>query len=215
MNNYDVIIVGAGTAGTYFAYLLGKRGLKVLVIDKDKEKDLAKRLDIFHFTTESFARFNLPESKAGDEEFVSKFSYIYSRSALDNYEKKNFLEVSVMHLPLFIKRLRNKAIKENVEFKFATEFKDLIYDAKGRISGIETKDEKSYNARLVVDASGIPSVVRRVVKDPYMETFPIGPRDKFYVFLKYVKLKDPNIKIDMSLSWPYYKSWIAPQQNKD
>lgn len=215
MNNYDVIIVGAGTAGTYFAYLLGKRGLKVLVIDKDKEKDLAKRLDIFHFTTESFARFNLPESKAGDEEFVSKFSYIYSRSALDNYEKKNFLEVSVMHLPLFIKRLRNKAIKENVEFKFATEFKDLIYDTKGRISGIETKDEKSYNARLVVDASGIPSVVRRVVKDPYMETFPIGPRDKFYVFLKYVKLKDPNIKIDMSLSWPYYKSWIAPQQNKD
>lgn len=55
-----------------------------------------------------------------------------------------------MHLPLFIKRLRNKAIKENVEFKFATEFKDLIYDAKGRISGIETKDEKVITLGLLL-----------------------------------------------------------------
>ncbi len=215
MYNYDVIIVGAGTAGTYFSYLLGKRGLKVLVIDKDSEKNLAKRLDIFHFTTQSFACFNLPESKAGDPEFVSKFSYIYSRSALDNYEKKNFLEVHVMHLPLFIQRLRNKALKEGVEFRFSTEFKGLLYDDKQRINGIETKAEEKIRARLVVDASGIPSVVRTVVKDPYMENFPIGPRDKFYVFLKYVKLKDPKVKIDMSLSWPYYKGWIAPQQNKD
>ncbi|MFA5236089.1 MAG: FAD-dependent monooxygenase, partial [Bacilli bacterium] len=50
MANYDVVIVGACTAGTYFSQLLAKRGLKVLVIDKDKEENLSKRLDIFHFT---------------------------------------------------------------------------------------------------------------------------------------------------------------------
>ena len=43
---YDVIIVGACTAGTYFSGLLAKRGLKVLVIDRDSEENLAKRLDI-------------------------------------------------------------------------------------------------------------------------------------------------------------------------
>ena len=43
---YDVIIVGACTAGTYFASLLAERGLKVLVMDKDSEANLAKRLDI-------------------------------------------------------------------------------------------------------------------------------------------------------------------------
>ena len=41
MYNYDVVIVGAGTAGTYFALLLAKR-VKVLVIDKDAEKILLK-----------------------------------------------------------------------------------------------------------------------------------------------------------------------------
>ena len=35
---YDVVIVGACTAGTYFAGLLAKRGLKVLVIDRDSEE---------------------------------------------------------------------------------------------------------------------------------------------------------------------------------
>lgn len=46
MTNYDVVIVGACTAGTYFSSLLGKAGIKVLVIDRDTEENLWKRLDI-------------------------------------------------------------------------------------------------------------------------------------------------------------------------
>ena len=42
---YDVIIVGACTAGTYFSGLLAKRGLNVLVIDRDTEENLAKRVE--------------------------------------------------------------------------------------------------------------------------------------------------------------------------
>ena len=39
MEKYDVVIVGACTAGTYFSSLLAKGGLKVLVIDKDSEEN--------------------------------------------------------------------------------------------------------------------------------------------------------------------------------
>ena len=39
---YDVVIVGACTAGTYFSNLLGKAGLRVLVIDKSTEENLRK-----------------------------------------------------------------------------------------------------------------------------------------------------------------------------
>ena len=38
MADYDVIIVGAGTAGTTTAYTLGKKGHSVLLIDR-KSKD--------------------------------------------------------------------------------------------------------------------------------------------------------------------------------
>lgn len=207
---YDVVIVGACTAGTYFAGLLTKRGLKVLVIDKDSEENLAKRLDIVHFTRDSYAQFGVEPSGEGDEEFVRDFHVCYGKSALNSHLKTNYINVAVLHLPLFIKRLRKTALEAGAEFRFATAFRELHYE-DGRISGIVTADDEIIPARLVVDASGIPSVVRRTIRDPYMENFEIGPRDKFYVLLKYVKLKNPGITVVDSTSWPYYKGWIAPQ----
>lgn len=207
---YDVIIVGACTAGTYFSGLLAKRGLKVLVIDRDTEDNLAKRLDIVHFTRDSYEEFGVEPSKAGDEEFVRNFNVCYGKSALNNHLKTNYINVAVLHLPLFIKRLRNTALEAGVHFRFSTTFKELCYE-NGRISGIQTTDGEKIPARLVVDASGISAVVRRSIRDPFIENFETGPRDKFYVLLKYVKLKDPSISVVDSTSWPYYKGWIAPQ----
>lgn len=207
----DVIIVGACSAGTYFASLLAARGLNVLVIDKDSEENLCKRLDIFHFTRDSFKDFNLEESNEGDPEFVHNFSIGHSRSALNNYETTSHTKVAVMHLPLFIKKLRGMAIKNGATFRFNTEFESLLYDENHKICGIKTTSGEELKARLVVDASGIPSVVRRQIKDEYMENFEITPRDKFYVLLKYVHLKDPKDKVEISTSWPFYKGWIAPQ----
>jgi len=207
---YDVVIVGACTAGTYFAGLLAKRGLKVLVIDRDTEEELAKRLDIIHFTRDSYEEFGVEPSKEGDEEFVRNFHVCYGKSALNNHLKTNYINVAVLHLPLFIKRLRKTAMEAGALFRFRTAFRELYYE-NGRIAGIITTDSEMIPARLVVDASGIPAVVRRSINDPWMENFEIGPRDKFYVLLKYVKLKDPGSPIVDSTSWPYYKGWIAPQ----
>ena len=207
---YDVVIVGACTAGTYFAGLLARRGLRVLVIDRDSEANLAKRLDIIHFTRDSYGEFGVEESRAGDEEFVRDFHVCYGKSALNNHLKTNYINVAVLHLPLFIKRLRKTALEVGAEFRFETAFEKLRYE-NGRIAGIVTAVGEEIPARLVVDASGIGAAVRRSVNDPYIENFETGPRDRFYVLLKYVKLKDPSAAVVDSTSWPYYKGWIAPQ----
>ena len=209
---YDVVIVGACTAGTYFSNLLGKAGLRVLVIDKSTEENLRKELDIIHFTRDSYKEFGLEPSGPGDEEWVRDFEVCYSKSALDQHLKTNAISVAVLHLPLFIKRLRKKAISNGVEFRFGTAFDHLLYE-NGRICGIATREGEEIRARLVVDASGISAVVRRSIQDPYMENFETGPRDKFYVLLKYVQLLDPNVKITASTGWSYFKGWIAPQHN--
>lgn len=210
---YDVVIVGACTAGTYFAGLLAKGGAKVLVIDKDTEENLCRRLDIIHFTKDSYKQFGLEPSKEGDPEFVRDFHVCHSKSALDQHLKINYLDVSVLHLPLFIRRLRRQAIQYGADFRFDCAFRDLYYE-DGKIRGILTEHGETIQARLVVDASGISAVVRRRVKDPFIEPFETGPRDKFYVLLKYVKLQDPNLKIELSTGWPYYKGWIAPQHQE-
>lgn len=209
---YDVIVVGACTAGTYFSGLLGKAGLRVLVIDKDSEENLCKRLDIVHFTRDSYAQFGLEPSEPGDEEFVRNFNICYSKSALNNHLKENAISVAVLHLPLFIKRLRKNALAHGVEFRFSTAFDRLLYE-DGRIRGIVTASGEKIRSRLVVDASGISAVVRRSMDDPYIENFETGPRDKFYVLLKYVELLDKSVTIDASTGWPYFKGWIAPQHH--
>jgi flavin-dependent dehydrogenase len=214
MANYDVVIVGACTAGTYFSHLLARKGLRVLVIDKDKEENLSKRLDIIHFTRQSFKDYGLPESMAGDPEFVHDFNLVLSKSALDHHLKKNYLDVAVMHLSLFIKRLRKSALEAGVNFRFETAYDHcctMAIDA----SGHRDHRRRGNQSRLVVDASGIPSVVRRSLVDPYMETFEIGPKDKFYVLLKYVKLKHHEDQVTLSTSWPYYKGWMAPQHSEN
>ena len=94
---YDVIIVGACTAGTYFAGLLAKRGLKVLVMDKDSEQNLAKRLDIIHFTRDSYEEFGVEPSGEGDEEFVRNFNVCYGKSALNNHLKTNSINAAPPH----------------------------------------------------------------------------------------------------------------------
>ena len=134
---YDVVIVGACTAGTYFAGLLAKRGLKVLVIDRDAEERLAKRLDIIHFTRDSYAEFGVEPSGEGDEEFVRNFHVCYGKSALNNHLKTNYINVDVLHLPLFIKRLRGIATNAGAQFRFKTAFRELRYE-NGRIAGIIT-----------------------------------------------------------------------------
>ncbi|MHA1196577.1 MAG: FAD-dependent oxidoreductase [Promethearchaeota archaeon] len=68
--NKDVIIVGAGTAGTYLGWLLGKQGLKVLIIEKDKKENVGKRLEVIHFETDRIEKAGLPPFIPGQPDCI-------------------------------------------------------------------------------------------------------------------------------------------------
>ncbi len=218
-NQYDVIVVGAGTAGTYFAKLLAEQGYKVLVAEKDPKEKVGSRLDIFHIDKELFKKFGIPDPSTNDEEYVSEFEFAVSKSAFDRYPKRVFYPFVVMHLPLFLSRLAGWAESFGVEYAYNTEFVDFIY-SENSIQGARLKQgDKIIDlaARLVADASGIVSAARRKLKADYgVETFEIGPDERFYVILRYVKLKNPDQdRLSYSTGWPYFKTWIAPQHDPD
>ena len=48
MKNYDVVIVGASTAGSYFARRMAEKGFSVLLLEKDTRENLSPSYDIFH-----------------------------------------------------------------------------------------------------------------------------------------------------------------------
>ncbi|NLA73390.1 MAG: FAD-binding protein, partial [Clostridiales bacterium] len=52
---YDVIVIGAGTAGSFFARKMAEQGYTVAVFDKLPEKEQGSRLGVFHTDKERFA----------------------------------------------------------------------------------------------------------------------------------------------------------------
>jgi flavin-dependent dehydrogenase len=44
----DIVIVGGGTAGVYFGWLMAKKGFSVIIIEKDSREKVAERLDVIH-----------------------------------------------------------------------------------------------------------------------------------------------------------------------
>lgn len=102
---YDIVVVGACTAGLYFAALMARKGYRVLVIDRDSEEQLGRRYDIFHLAKKTFERFGVEPPKAGDAELVRDFSQLFMRSALDNYPKTTNQETFVLRRHPFMLRL--------------------------------------------------------------------------------------------------------------
>jgi len=217
---YDVLVVGGCTAGLYFAALMAQQGYRTLLIEKDGEDMLGKRYDIFHLEKKSFERFGIELPKQDSEEYVRTFSRIESRSALDRYPKLAANEVYVLHRHSFMNRLKQWAQAKGVEVLHQAKFSSLLFDDNNKISGATFEQDSNsitVHARLVADASGIASAVRSSLPEGYgVENFKIGPRDMFYVILHYVMLDNPEKdRVNGVLSWPYYKTWIAPQTDPD
>ncbi len=217
----DVLVVGGCSAGLFFAERMAKQGYKTLVIEKDPADKLAKRYDIFHLAKQTFERFAVPIPQHGDSDFVQIFSEARSRSALDNYPKVSSTEeVLVLHRHQFMQRLARLATQQGAEILYQAQFLSPIIDNDGNLAGATIKhldQTHTVKARLVVDASGISSVVRRSLPDHYqIEKFEIGPKDKFFVVLYYATLKNPQQdRMKATCGWPYYKTWIAPQQKPE
>ncbi len=218
-NHYDLVVVGAGTAGSYFAKKMADKGYSVLVIDASSNKSLGQRLDIFHIDEDYFEKHGVPKPQVGDADYVSKFDTVYSHSAFGNYPKVTDYPFIVMKLPLFLQRLKKWAEGSGVEYSLDTKFLDLVYE-KDKIAGVKVEvggKTKTIGARLVADCSGIRSAVRSKLKpQTLVETFEISDTEKFYVVLRYVKLKYPEKdRVTRTDNYPYYKTWIAPQTDPD
>jgi monoamine oxidase len=83
----DVLIVGAGTTGIYFGWLMVKRGHSVLIIDKDARDQVGQRLEVIHFDQRIMEELYIPPPREPPE-LITLYKGVY-----------------VSRLPLFLQRM--------------------------------------------------------------------------------------------------------------
>jgi digeranylgeranylglycerophospholipid reductase len=174
MQDYDVIVCGAGTAGTTAAFSIAKRGYSVLLLDKKSKEKIGNKtcgdaLASHHPETlkELIGLPDIPENIV--EHQVDGMDLIapdrQHKLRLDGPTIRGF---SFNRLKLG-QWLLSLAEGVGAEVSASTRVKKLLFNG-GKVSGVkirrETEDEdRNLMAKLVIDASGASGLLRRQLPD--------------------------------------------------
>ncbi len=214
MEQYDLVVIGAGSTGAYLAKHMAKRGHSVLVIDKLPKTKVGTKYDIFHIEEKEFGRLGIPRPQKGDPAWAFEFVKNYNADPLTLYPKCQMNPMVGLHMHEYTMLLNEEAEKAGAKILYSCEFKAFLFDENKKICGVDTRWKghgKKIGARLVADCSGMAAVGRTALPDGYgVENDQLTDEDMFYVILRYVRLLDPKDYLEGSTFWAYYKSWIAP-----
>ncbi len=206
----DVVVVGAGTSGTYFAWRLAQVGFKTVVLEKRHLDELGANIGIFHMDEIRFAQFGIP-LPTGDE----LIDYYPDGRAWppdgDDFKLVKYA-FYVMEKPLFIQRLHRYAALAGVRFIEQATVGDIIVE-NGALVGLRATTNDGpleVRARLVADCSGIGGAVRTRLPDGFgVENDPISDDDTLFVILQY--WDDIEGKRPTGLNfYPFHKTFCNP-----
>ena len=211
---YDVLVVGAGTAGTYLAWRLAEQGYSVMVVERDARPDIGRRLNIFHLDSIRFAQFGVPEPDPDSDELLAVYSDGRAVSPDGRRAKLAEYGFHVMRLPLFLKRLHSLAEGAGAFIVDGCAVREPLIEG-GSVVGVRAEkggEGVEYRARLTVDASGTAAVLRTALPPSLgVETFRLGPEDVLYVVLRYIRWAHPRALRPRGLNlWPLHKVFCNP-----
>jgi len=206
MEEYDVIIAGAGPAGSNCAKELSDNGYNILLIDSNTE------IGKINFSTagtpnETMKIFNLPK-KVTD----SPWSSMFFAGPNENYEF-NFEKIMgyVLNYKLLTQFLVKKAKRNGAEIRTETIAENVI-TKNGFICGLKIKEKEAVKkvfGRVVIDATGGKSALAKKLDI-------IKCKDKPIVAVEYhmknVKLEKSN-RLEFYIGSKYAPggyAWIFP-----
>ncbi len=158
--NYDLVIVGAGPAGSSAAFAAAKNGIKVALIEKENE--IAETVRTSGVTwIESIKEFGIPDNcynKIKNFSFVSPNNQVTisdsvaTAAVLDVRKTYRWLadEAKNMGADIFLKTNINEVIKN--------EENDIV-----GVSGIGINGKIIFNSKVIIDATGFTSTISKAM----------------------------------------------------
>ena len=201
----DVLVIGAGTAGSYVAWKLAGLGFSCAMLES-----LGTAIGPFHMEEVAFERFGIPLPE--EPELLHSFTEMTTWSPRLGRSLTFSLSTLVMDKPLFHRRLHSYARDAGVEIVEDAAVSGLVMEG-GILRGVRARTadgEDEWRARLVIDASGIDGAVRtRMLHTPWFENDRIRSGDTIFVYMETWKdLEGPRGSgVD---SFPSFIGWRAP-----
>jgi digeranylgeranylglycerophospholipid reductase len=209
----DVLIAGAGTAGSYLAWRLADRGYDCLVLEAQPLDRLGVHIGPFHMEEVAFERFGIPEPE-GDE-LLGKVESMTMWSPGRTEHLTFGFPTLVMEKPLFMRRLHRYARGAGATIVDNTRISGPVLEG-GFLRGVIAQaggGEVEYRARLVIDASGVDGAVRtRMPAGGWVEADALSGEDTIYVYMESWKVEEdlgPEVH-----SYPYHQGWCAPGRGR-
>ncbi len=169
-DKYDVIVAGAGMAGSLAAAVAAKSGLKVALLDRNKEHEVGKKTNWGWVCGDAVADSHLKFIK---EKIGLTFDYPELDVKVDGvlvispdmqYRIPFEGEGYVLNRPAFEQKLNHEARRHGVEYISEFEVEGPIIE-NNYISGVFGKDKemhhKELRAKVVIDALGVATNLRR------------------------------------------------------
>ncbi len=165
MEKFDVLVVGAGTAGCLAAKTAAEKGLKVCLIDSKKRADIGAKICGDALGEHHLKTLGLEKPKGDELEKRIEGVQIFSpdRSTVFTIADKDFIGY-ILNRRLFGQWLLKKAIDKGVLLKDSTQFIEPIFQS-GFVVGVIARNPQGKAVQLasnvVVDASGFTGVIRQ------------------------------------------------------
>jgi digeranylgeranylglycerophospholipid reductase len=210
--NADVVVVGAGTTGCYFAWRLSEAGFRTIVLEKRHLDDLGKDIDIFHMDEIRFDEFGIPHP-TGDELIAHHPTGLAWSPDLEVQNEVRYA-FYVMHKPSFQQRMHRYVLEAGGEIlEKAAVTEPMVED--GFLVGVRVQKDGQMldvRGRIVVDASGIDGAVRaRLPVDFGIETDPITEEDTLFVCLEFRDDLGEGLPTGLNF-YPFHKAFWNPSR---
>ncbi|ABW02519.1 digeranylgeranylglycerophospholipid reductase [Caldivirga maquilingensis] len=219
---YDVLIVGAGTAGSYAAYLMAKQGLSVALVERKRAEE------VFKVTGDAIGKHHIEElTKSGlsisNDVFMIKYegAELYSPDLSIKYFVAG--EGYGLDIGKWAQWLINAANNSGADIIDNHTVSTPIIEG-GFVKGVKASrrdgTQVELRAKVTVDASGATGVVRTKLPSQYRISEPLLPEDASYAYREIVEVdysipNPQNIRIylDNNIS-PGGYWWFFPKSDR-
>ena len=154
--HYDLVVVGAGPAGSSAAFAAAKNGIKVALLEK--ENSIAQTVRTSGVTwIQNIKEFGIPDDCFNP---IKNFSFCSPNNEVtisDSIPRAAVLDVRKTY-----RWLADEAEKAGADVFVKINVNEVLKDDKGDIvgvSGVGPDGEATFHSKVIIDASGFPSTV--------------------------------------------------------